>query len=101
MPVSSKALARGAFALTAATPLYTVPASTSAVVTNIAITNTTSTAGTFTLTLAGTALHTATAIAGNSTIYIDCKQVLATTNTITGLASATTINYHISGVEIT
>lgn len=100
MPVSSKALARGAFATTSAT-LYTVPASTSAVVTNIAVTNTTSTAGTFTLGLAGTSLHTATAVAGNSTVYIDCKQVLATTNTITGLASATTINYHISGVEIT
>jgi hypothetical protein len=30
----------------------------------------------------------------------DLKQVLATTNTITGLASATTVNFHISGVEI-
>jgi hypothetical protein len=28
------------------------------------------------------------------------KQVLATTKTIKGLASATTINFHISGVEI-
>lgn len=94
-----KALARAAFATTSAT-LYTVPASTTAVVTNIAITNTAASAGTFTLNLAGVALHTTTAIAANTTIYIDCKQVLATTNTITGLASATTINYHISGVEI-
>jgi hypothetical protein len=46
------------------------------------------------------ALHTTTAIAANSTVYIDLKQVLATTNTITGGASATTINFHISGVEI-
>jgi len=41
-----------------------------------------------------------TAIAANSTIYIDLKQVLPTTETIKGLASATTIDFHISGVEI-
>jgi hypothetical protein len=35
----------------------------------------------------------------DSTI-IDMKQVLAATKTITGGASATTINFHISGVEI-
>jgi hypothetical protein len=45
-------------------------------------------------------LHTTTPIAANSTVYIDLKQVLATTNTITGLASATSVNFHISGVEI-
>jgi hypothetical protein len=28
------------------------------------------------------------------------KQVLATTKTITGLASAVTVNFHISGVEV-
>ena len=47
-----------------------------------------------------TSLHTTTAIAANATVYIDLKQVLVATNTITGLASATTINFHISGVEI-
>jgi hypothetical protein len=31
---------------------------------------------------------------------LDIKQVLATTNTIKGGASATTINFHIGGVEI-
>ena len=46
------------------------------------------------------ALHTTTAIAANSTVYIDLKQVLEATNTITGGASATTINFHISGVEV-
>jgi hypothetical protein len=30
----------------------------------------------------------------------DIKQVLATTQTISGLASATSVNFHISGVEI-
>jgi hypothetical protein len=99
MATTTKALARGAFA-TSNSSLYTVPASTTTVVTNIAVSNTTSTAGTFTLSLNGVSLHTATAIAGNSTVYIDLKQVLATTLQIAGFASATTISYHISGVEI-
>jgi uncharacterized metal-binding protein len=99
MAVTSKVLARTA-AATSSTTLYTVPASTTAIVTNIAVTNTAGSAGTFTLTLDGVSLHTTTAIAANSTVYIDLKQVLATTKIIAGLASATSINFHISGVEI-
>ena len=100
MATTSKALFRGAATTTVGTTLYTVPSATTTVVTNIAVTNTAATAGTFTIGLAGTSLHTTAAIAANSTAYIDCKQVLAATNTITGGASATTINFHISGVEI-
>ena len=100
MATTSKALFRGAATTTVGTTLYTVPSATTTVVTNIAVTNTAATAGTFTIGLAGTALHTTTSIGANSTAYIDCKQVLTATNTITGGASATTINFHISGVEI-
>ena len=104
MATTTKALFRGAATTTTTTVLYTVPASTTTVVSNIAVTNTASSAGTFTLAMgpaAGqVALHTTTAIAANTTVYIDLKQVLATTNTITGGASATTVNFHISGVEI-
>ena len=96
---TTKALARTAAATSFAT-LYTVPASTTAVVTNIAVTNTAGTAGTFSLLLDGVALHTTTAIAANTTVYIDLKQVLTTTKIIAGFASATSINFHISGVEI-
>jgi hypothetical protein len=42
---------------------------------------------------------TVTVGAYDSTI-IDLKQVLATAKTIKGFASATTVNFHISGVEI-
>jgi hypothetical protein len=49
---------------------------------------------------ANTSLQTTTTIAANSTVYIDLKQVLITTNTITGGASAVTVSFHISGVEI-
>ena len=99
MATTTKALARAAAATSSAT-LYTVPASTTAVVTNIAVTNTAGTAGTFTILLDDVSLHTTTAIAANTTVYIDLKQTLATTKTIKGFASATTINFHISGVEI-
>ena len=99
MATTTKVLARTA-AATSSTTLYTVPASTTTVITNIAVTNTAASAGTFSISLDGVALHTTTAVAANSTVYIDLRQVLATTKTITGLASATTINFHISGVEI-
>ena len=99
MATTTKALARAA-AATSSTTLYTVPASTTAVITNIAVTNTAGTAGTFSLLLDGVALHTTTAIAANTTVYIDLKQVLATTKVIAGFASATSVNFHISGVEI-
>ena len=100
MATVTKALFRGAATTTVGTVLYTTPASTTTVVSNIAVTNTAATAATFTFGLAGTSIHTTTAIAANATVYIDLKQVLVATNTITGLASATTINFHISGVEI-
>jgi polyisoprenoid-binding protein YceI len=99
MAVTSKVLFRGA-AATSSTTLYTVPSSTTTVVTNIAVANGSATAGTFTLLLNDIDLHFQTPIDSNSTVYIDLKQVLATTETIKGLASATTIDFHISGVEI-
>jgi hypothetical protein len=99
MPTVTKALARTAAATSSAT-LYTVPSATTTVITNIAVANTAGSAGTFTLLLDDIDLHTTTAIAANSTVYIDCKQVLAAEKTIKGFASATTIDFHISGVEI-
>jgi hypothetical protein len=99
MATVTKALARTAAATSSAT-LYTVPSATTTVITNIAVANTASSAGTFTLLLDDVDLHTTTAIAANSTVYIDLKQVLAAAKTIKGFASATTIDFHISGVEI-
>jgi len=100
MANTAKALFRGAATTTTTTVLYTVPASTTTIITNIAVTNTSSTAYTFTLALDDIAIHTTTAIAANSTIYIDLKQTLATTKTIKGGASNTAVNFHISGMEI-
>jgi hypothetical protein len=99
MATVSKALVRTSAATSVAT-LYTVPSATTTVITNIAVANTAASAGTFTLLLDDVDLHTTTAIAANSTVYIDCKQVLAAAKTIKGFASAVTIDFHISGVEI-
>jgi hypothetical protein len=100
MAVTPTVLYRGAASLTTTTTLYTVPNSTTSVVTDIVVANTSSSAQTFTLTLDGVDINTTSSIAANSTAYIDCKQVLATTKTIKGGASATSVNFHISGVEI-
>ena len=99
MATTSKALARTA-AATSSTTLYTVPSSTTTVVTNIVVTNSAATAATFTITLDSVDLFKDAAIAANTTAIFDLKQVLATTKIIAGLASATTVRFHISGVEI-
>ncbi len=100
MATTSKVLFRGAATTTVGTTLYTVPASTTTVVTNIAVVNTAASSATFDLALDGVKLATTQALAANSTAYIDLKQVLAATKIIAGGASAITVNFHISGVEI-
>ena len=100
MSVTSKVLFRGAATTTTSTALYTVPANRQAIVTNIVVSNTTSTARTFTLSLDGVVINAAAPIAGNSAAYIDLKQVLDAGDAITGGASATGLTFHISGVEL-
>lgn len=100
MATTTKKLYRGTATTTTTTLLYTVPSATTTVVTNIAVTNTASAARTFTLYIDGVLLHNASTIAANTTAYIDCKQVLPTTATIQGGASAADVVFHISGVEI-
>ena len=99
MATTTKALFRGAASTSSAT-LYTVPASTTAVVTNIVVTNTAASDASYTLLLDDVSLATTVTVGASDTSVIDLKQVLATTKTIKGLASATTVNFHISGVEI-
>jgi hypothetical protein len=100
MATVSKALFRGAATTTLTTTLYTVPSATTAVVTNIVVTNTAATAATFDLSLNGVKLADSVAIAADSIFALDLKQVISATETIQGGASATTVNFHISGVEI-
>jgi hypothetical protein len=99
MATLSKALFRGA-AATSNTTLYTTPSATTTVVTNIVVSNTAASAATFDLSLDGVQIFNDAAIAANSSAFFDLKQVLVATDLIEGLASATTVNFHISGVEI-
>ena len=100
MPTTAKALFRGAATTTTSTTLYTVPSATTTVVTNIVVTNTSGTAGTFTLSLADVPFAVTTLVGANDATVLDIKQVLSATQTIKGGASTTSINFHISGVEI-
>jgi hypothetical protein len=99
MATTSKVLFRGA-ASTSSTTLYTTPSATTTVVTNILVANTAATAATFDVLLDDVLIANDVALPANSLTAIDLKQVLAATDTIKGLASATTVNFYISGVEI-
>ncbi len=100
MATTAKALFRGAATTTTSTTLYTVPANTTTIVTNIVVTNTSSTDATFNLSLDDVNLATTVTVGGYDSTVLDIKQVLSATDTIKGGASATTVNFHISGVEI-
>ena len=99
MATNSKVLFRGA-ASTSSTTLYTTPSATTTIVTNIVVSNTAGTSATFELELDGVHMFQGATIAANSSAFFDLKQVLVATDLIEGLASATSVNFHISGVEI-
>ena len=99
MATTSKVLARTAASTSNAT-LYTTPSATTTVVTNIVVANTAGTSATFDLALDGVQIFNDTALAANSTAMFDLKQVLVATDLIEGSASATSVTFHISGVEI-
>jgi hypothetical protein len=99
MAVISKVLSRTA-AATSNTTLYTTTAGSTAVVTNILVANTATSAATFTVNFNSVAAFSSVPVDGNSTVSIDLKQVLASTQIVSGSASTTAVNFHISGVEI-
>jgi hypothetical protein len=99
MATTLKALARGTFPTSSAS-LYTVPASTTTVLSNISICNTTSGTVYFYILLNGVELFSNTPIEAYSTTVVDIKQALATTQIIAGYANASGIKYHFSGAEI-
>ena len=99
MATTSKVLFRGA-ASTSSTTLYTVPSATTTIVTDIVITNTVGSSATYELLLNDVVLAKTVTVGSLDSTIIQLKQPLAATQTIKGLASATTVNFHISGVEI-
>jgi hypothetical protein len=99
MATTSKILFRGAASISSTT-LYTVPSATTTIVTDIVISNTAASSGTYELLLNDVVLAKTVTVGANDSTIIQLKQPLTATQTIKGLASATTINFHISGVEI-
>jgi hypothetical protein len=99
MATTSKVLFRGA-ASTSSTTLYTTPAATTAIVTDIVICNPTGSVATASLLLDDIDLIGGVSVAANSSTVIAIKQVLPTTKTIKGSASSTSVDFHISGVEV-
>jgi len=100
MATTSKVLFRGAATTNTATTLYTVPSATTTVVSEIVVTNTSASAGTFTMAFNGVNFASQIAVGGNDSTVIDIKQPLTAAQTIQGGGSATTLNFHIAGVEI-
>jgi hypothetical protein len=99
MATNTTVLFRGN-ATTGNATLYTVPSGRTTIVTNIVITNDSSAVQTFTLNLNGIPIQSASSLPANSSMYLDLKQVLPASQTITGSASATSISFHISGIEV-
>jgi hypothetical protein len=99
MPTILKKLFRGAASTTVQT-LYTVPSATTTSVTNIVVANTAGSPATYTFSIGGQKLAENVTVGANDSAVIDIKQVINAAETITGLASATTVIFHVSGVEI-
>jgi hypothetical protein len=99
MATVSKVLARTA-AATTSTTLYTTPAGSTAVVTNIVICNPTASAVTASMTINSIDLLGSVSIAANSVFSFDLKQVIPATQILAGSASSTAVDFHVSGVEL-
>jgi glucose-6-phosphate dehydrogenase assembly protein OpcA len=108
MPTTYKVLAQSNPSATTATTLYTVPSSTSTVVSTVTVCNQAASAGTFRIAVrpAGATLAAVhyvaydVAIAANDTTAITLGLTLATTDVVTVYASSATISFHAYGSEI-
>lgn len=95
-----KVLFRGA-ADTSLQTLYTTPAATTTLINSVVVTNTASAAATYDISLNDVVLANDVSVPENDSAVLELKQVIGAGETIKALASATTVNFHISGLEIT
>ena len=109
MATTYKVLGQSAPAATTATTLYTVPASTSTVISTINVCNRTTTADTFRIAIrpAGATLATShyiaydTSVLANDSINITAGISLATTDVVTVYAGTANLTFTAFGAEIT
>lgn len=94
-------LFRGAASTSAGTVLYTVPADTTSLISSVLVTNTAASNATYNILLDDVAAATGVTVPANDTVILDLKQILTAGQTLKGSASATTVNFHVSGLEIT
>ena len=108
MPTVYKTLGQSNPAATTATTLYTVPSSTSTVLSTLTVCNQASTAGTFRIAVRPAAASLTasqyiaydTPIAANDTIALTLGITLATTDVVTIYASSATMSFSAFGSEI-
>ena len=90
---------RGSAATSSAT-LYTVPSATTAVLTDIVLSNTSATQQYVTMTVDGVNILPAVPLSANTVVTIQPKTVIAAGLIVAGFASSTDVKFHLSGVEI-
>jgi hypothetical protein len=100
MPNLIKKIYRGSVGTSEST-LFTVGASAQVVVTNILLTNTTTTAVTATVKFGDVDVLSGVSVSANGVLAIDIRQAMDANETIKASASATGVRAHISGMEVT
>lgn len=100
MPNTPRRIYRGS-ASTSSSAIYTVPASTTTIVTNVVVSNDSSSTQTFALSFGGVTTASSVSLNANSITALDIKQVLLATESVSILATSPTVKFHISGVEVT
>lgn len=89
--------ARGSFATSSGT-LFTTSASS--VLTDIVISNTSSSQQYVTIVIDSVNIIPNVPISGNTVITLQPRTVIGSSKTVTGFASSTDVKYHISGAEV-
>lgn len=92
-------LYRGA-ASTSLSTLYTVPSATTALITAVTITNTAASVATYDISIDDIPLANDVSVPANDSVILEPKQIILTGGTIKALASATTVYFHFSGLEL-
>jgi len=109
MPATYKVLGQSAPSATTATTLYTVPSSTSSIVSTLTVCNRDSSSGTFRIAVRPSGASLAnqhyivydSAIAANDTVTFTLGITLATTDVITIYASSANMTFNAFGSELT
>ena len=99
MAVTPTLFHRGA-AATSSTTLYTVPSGRSAVLTDIVVSNTSSSQQYVTMTVDGVNILPTVPVSANTVINLQPKTVIGAADILAGYASSADVKFHISGVEI-